>query len=53
MFAWIRTLTTAGNRLAKSLRALADTVDEVIDLRLQAGRPHRSGFIAGSRPAAR
>ena len=29
MFAWLKTLTGAGNRLARTLTALADTVEEV------------------------
>jgi hypothetical protein len=45
MFGWIKTLTTAGNRLAKSLTALSTTVDEINSgLRAQVGldRPERS-----------
>jgi hypothetical protein len=38
MFAWIKTLTSAGNRLAKSLTALSSTVDAINEgLRLQVG----------------
>jgi hypothetical protein len=38
MFAWIKTITTAGNKLAKSLTELAATVQEVNQgLRAQVG----------------
>jgi hypothetical protein len=29
MFAWIKTITTAGNKLARALTALAESVEEV------------------------
>jgi hypothetical protein len=44
MFAWIRTLTTAGNKLARALAELSATVEEVNGgLRQQVGmdRPAR------------
>jgi hypothetical protein len=44
MFAWIRTLTTAGNKLARALTELSATVEEVNQgLRQQIGldRPAR------------
>jgi hypothetical protein len=44
MFGWIKTLTTAGNKLARSLTALSTTVDEINSgLRAQVGldRPER------------
>jgi hypothetical protein len=38
MFAWIKTITTAGNRLARTLTALADTLEETnAGLRQQLG----------------
>ena len=38
MFAWIKTLTSAGNKLARSLTALSSTVDEInAGLREQVG----------------
>jgi hypothetical protein len=46
MFAWIKSLTAAGNRLARTLAALADTCEEVNHgLRDQLGldRPARTG----------
>jgi hypothetical protein len=46
MFAWLKTLTTAGNKLARSLTALADSVDQInAGLREQVGldRPARKG----------
>jgi hypothetical protein len=44
MFAWLKTITTAGNRLARTLTELSDTVAEVnAGLRAQVGldRPGR------------
>ena len=46
MFAWIKTVATAGARLARTLTALADTVEEVnAGLREQVGldKPARVG----------
>jgi hypothetical protein len=57
MFGWIKTLTTAGNKLARSLTALSSTVDEINSgLRLQVGldRPEkaRKGRVLEHKPAA-
>jgi hypothetical protein len=55
MFGWIKTLTTAGNKLARSLTALSTTVDEINSgLRLQVGldKPERTRKVIEHRAAA-
>jgi hypothetical protein len=54
MFAFVKSITSAANRLAKSLTALSTTVDEInAGLRQQVGldRPARKGKILEHKPA--
>jgi hypothetical protein len=54
MFSWLKSLTTAGNKLARSLTALADSVDQInAGLREQVGldRPARKGKVIEHKPA--
>jgi hypothetical protein len=54
MFSWLKSLTTAGNKLAKSLTALSTTVDEINSgLRAQIGldRTERSRKVLEHRAA--
>jgi hypothetical protein len=55
MFGWIKTLTSAGNKLARSLTALSTTVDQINEgLRLQVGldKPERPRKVLEHRGAA-
>jgi hypothetical protein len=54
MFAWLKSLSTAGNKLARSLQALAASVDEInAGLRAQVGldKPERTRKVIEHRGA--
>jgi hypothetical protein len=54
MFAFVKSISAAANRLAKSLQALAASVDEINEgLRLQVGldKPPRKGRALEHKPA--